>query len=913
MAVKLSAETFFEVLGRSQLVPDLDLEKLRSELREQGVDIGDAGAVAEALVDRGMLTRWQAEKLLRGKYKGLRLGPYRLLNLLGRGGMGAVYLAEHMWMKRRCAIKVLPSKNVSEASYLERFYREAQAVAALDHPNIVRAYDVNKDEQGETTVHFLVMEYVDGEDLHRRVVKNGVLDYVTAADYIRQAALGLHHAHENNLIHRDIKPANLLVDRRGTVKILDLGLARFFGDSEGESLTIAHDERVLGTADYLAPEQALNSHEVDARADIYSLGCTFYFLLTGHPPFTEETVAQRLLAHQLKPVPPLTNDRPDAPPELVAIIEKMMAKDPAERFQTAGEVAEALTQWLAANAGEAWSKEHHDLVSGIRSTITRTDTVSATCQRVDTDVASSDTGLLNIDEDEVVPLADDEDADDGGSTQEPVRSGPSSEASRTQPTAGGGSTTVAPSGQAQPESESTKSSSVEGAALSGASAESKRRAEPGESSVSALDEPAAEEIDLGTRSGQRITATCDVCFHVFDVPRRARGRRVKCPSCGCPVAVAGGSSAAIVAPASAEDIDSAIEAAAPLSGRSRRRPRKPAKEKSAKAKHWWHDPNHRLIAGCATLVVLLVLLGFVYWPDEDGADYAYVPPNFSVGESARTSERNRFPEGEPDRRNAKGAGANGAKSTVEDGGNAPPRAKNANGPAGSTSSRPQPSDDRQQPDTRKSGNKGSNNSANSPKRKRPSKGREKPKPSQGSTVKPPSAPKTASKASPKRGDDNDSGAKQQPAGSGEQPASGAPKIVDAPPEKRLVLLRRIDEIAVLYTFPGISPQFALHPHILRRAQEIIDRIGWSPVKESERAVLRLRLSVQVSGNLAGFTLDGEVVVRSGDQWLRVWKRTSQLGTITVAAANRGQISSQMREQVGRFFAELLGDYRRGSD
>jgi len=245
-------------------------------------------------------------------------------------------------MQRRVAIKVLPTKRVDDSSYLARFYQEAQAAARLDHRNIVRAYDI--DNQGSQ--HYLVMEFVDGSDLQHVVKDGGPVDYVTAANYIAQAAEGLQHAHESELVHRDVKPANLLVDAKGTVKLLDLGLARFTDDDRA-SLTVAHDENVLGTADYLAPEQAISSHNVDARADIYSLGCTLYFLLTGHPPFPEGSLPQRLMAHQTKVPASIRVDRPDAPQGLVAFCEKMMSKSADDRQQSAIEVARDLADWLA--------------------------------------------------------------------------------------------------------------------------------------------------------------------------------------------------------------------------------------------------------------------------------------------------------------------------------------------------------------------------------------------------------------------------------------------------------------------------------------------------------------------------------------------------------------------------------------
>ena len=370
--MKITLDSFLSVIERSGLIESDRLASLLAECREEveaesdlerreqaGTDGDessstavkrpprvDAKRLAVFLVKRGELTTWQAEKLLVGKHKGYSLGKYRLLGLLGKGGMSSVYLAEHTVMKRRVAVKVLPHKRVNDASYLGRFHREAQAVAALDHRNIVRAYDVDEEVDNSMQIHFLVMEYVDGRSLQEIVAQDGPVDPRVAAEYIRQSALGLEHAHENGLVHRDIKPGNLLVDRSGTVKLLDLGLARFFDDTEN-SLTVEHDEKVLGTADYLAPEQAVDSHSVDHRADLYSLGCTLYFLLTGHPPFTEGSLAQRLIAHQTKEPPPVTDDRDDVPESLQALLQRLMKKDPDERPQSAAEVASLFEAWLS--------------------------------------------------------------------------------------------------------------------------------------------------------------------------------------------------------------------------------------------------------------------------------------------------------------------------------------------------------------------------------------------------------------------------------------------------------------------------------------------------------------------------------------------------------------------------------------
>src|ERR1700730_5388367 len=293
--------------------------------------------LAGVMVRDGLLTHFQAEQFMLGKWRRFTIGKYKVLERLGSGGMGSVYLCEHKLMRRRVAVKVLPTAKASDPSSLERFYREARAVAALDHANIVHAYDIDQDE----SLHFLVMEYVDGASLQEIIKRAGPMDLTRAAHYMNQGTLGLGHAHERDLIHRDIKPGNLLVDRLGTVKVLDMGLARFFNDEE-DILTKKYDESVLGTADYLAPEQAQDSHDVDVRADIYSLGGTFYFLVTGRTPFGEGSVAQKLIWHQSRQPKPIRSLRPEVPEELAAVLAKMMAKDAARRYQTPAEVIEAL-------------------------------------------------------------------------------------------------------------------------------------------------------------------------------------------------------------------------------------------------------------------------------------------------------------------------------------------------------------------------------------------------------------------------------------------------------------------------------------------------------------------------------------------------------------------------------------------
>ena len=375
MALKLTVESFLQVVRQSGLIDKEQLQKLLKAYEQRGVDLAKTQAIADALVNDELVTQWQVDKLLAGKHKGFFLGKYKLLDLLGKGGMSSVYLAEHVLMRRRCAIKVLPSKRVNDSSYLARFHREAQAVASVDHPNIVRAYDVDHAQDRDSQIHFLVMEYVTGRSLQEMVMQDGPSEFADAVEYMRQAADGLEHAHRAGLVHRDIKPGNLLVDTSGTLKILDMGLARFFDDRDENPLTVAHDEKVLGTADYLAPEQALDSHTVDQRADIYSLGCSLYFMLTGHPPFTDGTLAQRLMWHQIKEFPPLTDARLDCPESLMVLLNRMVAKKPDDRFQTAGETATACAQWLTENASPDWQLKH---VSATRSTGSKTKLASST-------------------------------------------------------------------------------------------------------------------------------------------------------------------------------------------------------------------------------------------------------------------------------------------------------------------------------------------------------------------------------------------------------------------------------------------------------------------------------------------------------------------------------------------------------
>ncbi|MHB1424385.1 MAG: serine/threonine protein kinase [Gemmataceae bacterium] len=336
-----TTDEFLELVRKSGVVEEKKLSAYLDKVRAAQTLPNAPGTLAGVLMRDGLLTRFQAEQFLQGRWKRFSLGKYKVLEKLGSGGMGNVFLCEHKLMRRRVAVKVLPESRAEDQESLERFYREARAVAALDHPNIVRAYDIDQDDK----LHFLVMEHVDGASLQEMVSKTGPMDVLRACHYIRQAAQGLQHAHDTaGIVHRDIKPGNILVDRNGIVKILDMGLARFFHDEE-DVLTKKYEDNVLGTADYLAPEQALDSHSVDIRADIYSLGATFYFCLTGRTLFADGTVAQKLIWHQTRQPKPIRQLRPEVPEGVAAIVEKMMAKDANQRPQTPQEAAEALAPW----------------------------------------------------------------------------------------------------------------------------------------------------------------------------------------------------------------------------------------------------------------------------------------------------------------------------------------------------------------------------------------------------------------------------------------------------------------------------------------------------------------------------------------------------------------------------------------
>jgi serine/threonine protein kinase len=289
--------------------------------------------------DQQPLSDDSAAKDVIDRFERRRLGQYEILGTLGKGNMGVVYKALHTELDKIVALKVLPASSTDEVD-IARFKNEARAAGRLDHSNIVTAHDAGQAEG----VHFLVMTFVDGIDLARLVQRQGSLSVPDACELIRQAAVGLQHAFERGLVHRDIKPSNLMLARTGVVKVLDLGIARLGVDTLAtERLTATG--MLLGTADYLAPEQWDNPHAVDTRADIYSLGCSLYHLIAGHPPFSSPrypSVMSKMRAHIEAPVPPIRDERPEVPDQLAAVLDRMLAKNPTSRFTTPGEVAAAL-------------------------------------------------------------------------------------------------------------------------------------------------------------------------------------------------------------------------------------------------------------------------------------------------------------------------------------------------------------------------------------------------------------------------------------------------------------------------------------------------------------------------------------------------------------------------------------------
>jgi len=339
-AAALARDKFVVAMISSGVIDADDFARLEQE-QPPVKQAADGQAVARALVQCGALTKYQATAIYQGRLQGLTYGEYVVTDLLGEGGMGQVFKARHRSMDRVVALKVLTKAAVNSPDAVKRFQREVKAAAKLIHPNIVTAFDASKQDG----VHYLVMEFVPGSDLSVLVKKTGPLPVVQAVHYILQAARGLAFAHSKGVVHRDIKPANLLVDAEGVVKILDMGLARLDADAAnagaGDGLT--QTGQVMGTVDYMAPEQAFDTSKADGKADMYSLGCTLYRLLTSANLFAGDSLVQKILAHREMPIPSLRATLPGVSAELDGTYQRMVAKRPEDR-PTMTELVIALEQ-----------------------------------------------------------------------------------------------------------------------------------------------------------------------------------------------------------------------------------------------------------------------------------------------------------------------------------------------------------------------------------------------------------------------------------------------------------------------------------------------------------------------------------------------------------------------------------------
>lgn len=341
-STSINVSTFVEVLNRSKLV---DPKRLKHVLKSIAVTNNSsdltANHVAEQLIVAGLITKWQAAQLLKSKYRGFFLGKYVIRKPLGKGGMGVVYEGEHSVLNTRVAIKILPQARNEVEKSVSRFLAEARAAAKLSHPNIVRVHDCDVIDGRR----FMVMDLVEGNDLGSVVDHHGPLGFRNAILLLKQAAAGLGYAHDHGVTHRDVKPNNFLIDREGNLKVADMGLALFEVDSPDRH-TSDGDTAILGTVDYLAPEQAWDSRKVDRRADMYSLGCTLYFMITGRPPFGKGTLPQRLAKHQTAQAVPFNQIRPDCPAAIWNLCQKMMAKKPQDRLQKMSDVVQLCDQLL---------------------------------------------------------------------------------------------------------------------------------------------------------------------------------------------------------------------------------------------------------------------------------------------------------------------------------------------------------------------------------------------------------------------------------------------------------------------------------------------------------------------------------------------------------------------------------------
>ncbi len=332
------AEKIVDRIRTSRLVDAETLDKAVNATRTSPQNDG----LLRLLVTRGYLTRWQARQLKAGQSKGFFLGDYKLLTPLGAGGTGQVFKAQHSQRNEAVALKIL-SRRTQISDAVERFRREARAALKLQHPHIVRTFELC--HQGP--MYFIVMEYVNGKTLKQKVDTEGRLSVEQAARVGHDISSALEHARSLGMVHRDIKPSNIMIDADGTSKLADMGLVKFFGQRTEESAGITRTGFFMGSVDYCAPEQAEDAREADAASDLYSLGCTLYFCLTGGPPFTEGTDVQKIMAHRYEEPIRIDELNPQVPENFANLIHhNLMAKKPNERFPSPEDAAKALRIWL---------------------------------------------------------------------------------------------------------------------------------------------------------------------------------------------------------------------------------------------------------------------------------------------------------------------------------------------------------------------------------------------------------------------------------------------------------------------------------------------------------------------------------------------------------------------------------------
>jgi serine/threonine protein kinase len=334
-----TVESFLKCIEQSGLLNETDLEAfLKTIPKEQQTD---ARSLADQFIKRGKLSTFQAQKLLKGAYVGLLLGAYEIVAPIGKGGMGMVYLARDTRINKLLALKILPPKKArTEKRMVERFEREVKINQKVAHPHIAWTYEGSM-IQG---VYYIAMEYIPGMTLSRLVAQRGPLTVPAACRLGVEVALGLYHAHSQSVIHRDLKPSNIMVTPNGHAKILDLGLALVEGEVNTREV-IGGPGYVVGSMDYISPEQIKDAVSVDGRADIYSLGCTLFFALTGRPPYPGGTAVEKMKRHRKEPAPSVRSINPQVPPGLAEILLKMMSKSPADRYPSMREVREALFPW----------------------------------------------------------------------------------------------------------------------------------------------------------------------------------------------------------------------------------------------------------------------------------------------------------------------------------------------------------------------------------------------------------------------------------------------------------------------------------------------------------------------------------------------------------------------------------------